>query len=80
MKSQVEKMLETVIAPSRLQRDGALSLPWNHPSMAVMFAWGKLSRIHDGHTVVVSPAYAAEECREVASYLLRAAELLEVGE
>jgi len=82
MKRQIEKMLAASRDSRRQAREDATNFPWILPVFAVAFAIGKLSRIvklHDGMIRLTEiPAIdMAEELREAAHYLLRAAALLE---
>ena len=82
MKRQIEKMLAASKDSRRLAREDATNFPWILPVFAVAFAIGKLSRVVklcDGmiRLAEISAADMAEELREAAHYLLRAADLLE---
>ncbi len=83
MKRQIEKMYQTVADPQRASRSHGTDFPWMSPSFAIAFAIGKLSRVvrfdHQGIqiTQTMNASLMAEELRESASYLLRAASLLD---
>ncbi len=83
MRWQIEKMLQAIGDPRRTSRSDGADFPWMSPSFAIAFAIGKLSRIvrfsHRGIqiTQTMDESLMAEELREAASYLLRAASLLD---
>ena len=83
MKNQIFKMLLTTEKPCRRRRREGKDYPWKNPVFAVTFAIGKLSRIvnYDSGSILLSRSIdeqtMAEEMREAASYLLRAASLLD---
>ncbi len=83
MKHQIRRMLEALEDPRRICRSAGVDLPWMSPVFAVAFALGKLSRIltfnHRGIRLSdkAEERTMAEELREAASYLLRAASLLD---
>lgn len=86
MKYQVQKMLEAENDPTRKGRAEGADFPWMSPVFAVGFALGKLSRIvkFNHRSIHISDAAdertMAEELREAASYLLRAASLIDPDE
>jgi hypothetical protein len=85
MNRQIEKMLAAEKDPRRIARMDGIDLPWTSAVFAVVFALGKFSRIvkFSGQSIsiqAVDKRHTAEECREAAHYLLRAAELLEHAE
>jgi hypothetical protein len=83
---QIIKMIEAANEPHRKDREDALNHPWHLPECAITFAIGKLTRIikdpdwPSGVYILrkgIERNKAAEELREAAHYLLRAAALLE---
>ena len=77
---QIEAMIETTLTSDRKARRHGLNLGWSNHHIVVSFAIGKLSRIfrldEDGFSVIDSDK-TAEELRESASYLLRAAQIID---
>jgi|GEM_PF-4333345 len=82
LSKQIKKMQELQNDPHRKEREGGANFGWNTPIGSIMEAYSKITRV-----VAVEPTsfnlvtsdhrYCAEECREAAHYLLRAASLLE---
>ena len=82
MMRQISKMMLNHQDPKRRAREFSTNLPWNFPIFSIAFALGKLSRVVCFtplriRMTATCPMKAAEECREAAHYLLRAAQLLE---
>jgi len=85
IQAQIQKMLAASDDPRRRFREQATNFPWISPVFAVAFAIGKLSRVvklQNGMIRLAEMAAAdmAEELRESAHYLLRAAALLDNAE
>lgn len=79
---QISKMLRNQDDPKRKAREHSTNLAWNSPIFSIAFALGKVSRIVQFtplriRLTAMCPYRAAEECREAAHYLLRAAQLFE---
>ena len=82
MMKQIAKMMLTHEDPTRQAREFSTNLPWNSPVFAIAFALGKISRVVQFTPLRIRLTStcrfrAAEEVREAAHYLLRAAELFE---
>ena len=82
MMRQIAKMMMTHEDPKRQARELSTNLAWNSPIFSIAFALGKITRVvqYTGVRIRLTarcPYRAAEECREAAHYLLRAAEMLE---
>ena len=80
--TQLTKMMLTHEDSQRKSREFSTNLPWNFPVFAIAFALGKISRVVQFTPLRIRLTStcrfkAAEECREAAHYLLRAAELFE---
>jgi len=78
---EIERLREREADPRRRRREAADDLPWDDPLFAALFAAGKISRVmitdaRDAR-LVGKNAEIAEELREAAHYLLRAAALLD---
>ena len=81
---QISKIRELQSDPHRKEREDGTNFGWNAPIGSILEAYSKITRV-----VVASPSsfhittnnrrYVAEECREAAHYLLRAAHLLEAN-
>ena len=82
MMRQIAKMMMTHDDPKRRARELSTNLAWNNPVFSIAFALGKITRVvqYTGMRIRLTarcPWKAAEECREAAHYLLRAAQMLE---
>lgn len=80
---QIKKML--AVNTNRKVREDSDNVPWNTYAGALIFAYGKLTRLietsDNGISInaSISPERIAEECRDIAHYLLRGAAMLDEG-
>jgi len=85
MAKQVAKMLVDGYKPHRKSRESADNKGWNTPGGCITSAYYKFCRLiatsEFGCTLTMEarrqPAKSAEECREIAHYMLRLAGILE---
>jgi len=82
MDDQIKKMLFAESESFRQARIMGMDYPWKSPVFCIAFGLGKLSRViwwdrDDIRVARIAPVNLAEELREAAHYLLRAAHLVE---